>query len=171
MRRGMARKGAQTPRLRSVALPRAAHVAPGPFGDRPNPRAPPHPCRDGGPRRRAESSLDSGTVRSGRHATTRRGSPGPLRRTSVSRPRCGDVRRARPSHRGVRSVPAATGRRRKTPFGRPPRRGGRRSAGRCGRVGPRLVGDCAERSPDIRPTPFEFPIPWATRPQLLRERT
>jgi len=30
MRRGMAREGAQTPRLRSVALPRAAHVAPFP---------------------------------------------------------------------------------------------------------------------------------------------
>jgi len=40
----------------------------------------------------------------------------------------GDVRCARQTHRGVRSVPAATGRPRETPSGHPPRRGGGQAA-------------------------------------------
>jgi len=55
----------------------------------------------------------------------------------------GDVRCARPSHRGVRPVPAATGRPRETPSGRLPRRDGGRRAGRCAPAGPRGVGDRA----------------------------
>ena len=58
-------------------------------GDRPDPRAPPHPCRDGGPRRGAESALDPGTVQTGRHATTRRGPSGPLSLTSTPRAHVG----------------------------------------------------------------------------------
>ncbi len=59
----------------------------------------------------------------------------------------GATRRPAAAHRGVRSVPVATGRPRQAPFGRPPRRAGRR-----------VIGDCAVGSPDTRPTPIEFRI-------------
>ena len=59
------------------------------IGDRPTPRAPPYPRRDGGPRRRAASALDPRTVWTGRHATTRRSSPGPLHLTPTPCPRAG----------------------------------------------------------------------------------
>jgi len=74
-------------------------------GDRPDPRAPPPACRDGGPRRRrAESALDPRTVWTGRHATTRRGPPGPLSRTPTPRSRAGTFGvRVRPSGASDRS--------------------------------------------------------------------
>ena len=90
---------------------------------------------------------------------------GPLRPTGPAEPHPdapitrGDVRCARPSHRGVRSVPAATGRPRDTTSGRPPRRGGGRRAGRCAPAGPRAVGDRAVCPTATRPSPIEIPIP------------
>jgi len=127
-------------------------------GDRPDPRAPPHPCRDGGPRRGAESALDPGTVQTGRHGTTRRGPSGPLSLTSTPRAHVGGRRRARQTPRGVRSVPSATGRLRAPPSGRPPRRGGGRRSGRRAPGGPRGGGDRSGRSPNTRPSPIEFPF-------------
>ena len=57
---------------------------------RPEPPAPPHPRGDGRPRRRAESPLDQRTVWTGRHATTRRGAPGPAESHLDAPPTCGD---------------------------------------------------------------------------------
>ena len=90
----------------------------------------PHPRRDDGPRRRAESALDPGTIWTGRHATTGRGPPGPLSLTPTPRSRAGTF--------GVRVSPAgasdpsplSTGRPQKTPPGRPSRRGGGQAAAR-----------------------------------------
>jgi len=79
-------------------------------------------------------------------------------------PPLGGVRRARPSHRGVRSVPAATGRSGETTSGRPTRRGGRRRAGRRLPAGARGVSDRAVCSPSTRPTPIELPISYPVFP-------
>jgi len=75
------------PHLPRRDAPRHLHHAT--VHDRPDPRAPPHSRHDGGPRRRAESSLDPRTVWTGRHATTRRGPPGPLSLPPTPRPRAG----------------------------------------------------------------------------------
>jgi len=94
------------PRVPDVSRAHADHRVhyPG-VGDRPDPRAPPPACRDGGPRRRrAESALDPRTVWTGRHATTRRGPPGPLSRTPTPRSRAGTFGvRVRPSGASDRS--------------------------------------------------------------------
>jgi len=55
--------------------PRCLHHAT--IGDRPDPYAPPHAGDQRRPRRRTEFPVDAGTVGTGRHATTRRGPPGP----------------------------------------------------------------------------------------------
>ena len=83
------------PRAPDGASPGFHHPA---VGDRPDPHAPAHPRRDGGPSRRAESALDAGTVRTECHATLRRGPPGP--RTLTPTPR-------RPDHARGRSVCAS----------------------------------------------------------------
>ena len=102
---------------------------------------------------RARSSIrrTSGAIAD---AATCRDPRSPLSRAPTPR-----VRRARPSHRGVGSVPAETRRLRNTPSGRPPRRGGGRRAGRRVPAGPRGVSDRALHSPNTRPTPILFPVP------------
>ena len=95
--RGRPRRG---PVLRRRDAPRRLHHAT--VRDLPDPRAPPNLRRDGRPRWRAESSLDSGTVRTGRHTTTRRGPQGPLSLTPTPRPRAGTFGvRVRPIGRSI----------------------------------------------------------------------
>jgi len=105
---------------------------------------------DGRRGRRAESPRDLRTVRTGRHATTRRGPPDSLRLTLTPRSRAGTF-----GVRVIRSVSAATGRPRETTSGRPPRRGGGRRAGCCAPARPRVVGDRAVCSPNTRPSPID----------------
>ena len=71
---------------------------------------------------------------------------GPLASHSDAPITRGVVRCARQTHRGVRSVPAATGRPRETLCGHPPGRGGGRRAGRRAPGGPR--GSAI--APDVR---------------------
>ena len=106
------------------------------LGDRPDPRAPPHPRRDGDPRRRAESARDPGTVWTGHHATTRRGPPGPLSLTPTPRSRAGTF--------GVRVRPTgASDRSPRRPGAHGPRRpDGHRGAAAGG-------GQAAERPPAL----------------------
>jgi len=103
-------------RVRRAAGPCGDHRVHHPGrSDRPDPRAPPHPRRDGDPRRRAESALDPRTVWIGPHATTRRGPRGPLRLTPTPRPREGTFGvRVRPTGASDRSPrrPGAHGNRR-----------------------------------------------------------
>ena len=102
-------------------------------------------------RARSSSRRTSGAIAD---AATCRDLRSPLSRAPTPR-----VRRARPSHRGVGSVPAETRRLRNTPSGRPPRRGGGRRAGRRVPAGPHGVSDRALHSPNTRPTPILFPVP------------
>ena len=149
--------------------PRRLHHAT--VGDRPDPYAPPHPGDHRRPRRRTESPVDARTVWTGRHATTRRGPPGPLSLPPTPRPRAVTFG-VRVRSTGLRPVPAATGRPRRTPSGRPPRRGGGRRSGRRPSRGQRARRAEVGRRPsrgqrarrtftDTRPTSIEFAIPHA----------
>ena len=120
-------------RLPDVSRAHADHRVHHPsLGDRPDPRAPPRPRRDGGPRRRTESAVDPHH----RHRAPR-DDPPRLTRPAAPHPDApptgGDVRRARPFHRG-RPI------------------GPRGDWAPTGNAGPHGVGDRAGRSPDTRPT-------------------